>query len=120
MFVGGCAVVRLGAEDDVGHAVVVLQDLLEMPEETLGAFLAVGDEADGLARERIEARRELADRRLGAGRGIENSESHGVPPTSWAARSRYTRRSARSPHGSCCRARAGSPRRSRRPVRPRR
>src|SRR5437899_12577079 len=49
-----------------------------MGEETLGPFLAVGDEADGLALERVEPRRELPDRRGLLRRGIESTERHGL------------------------------------------
>src|SRR5690242_6423146 len=77
MGVGRCAVVRLGATHHLRNAVLLAQDLLEMAEEALGADLTVGDETDGLALERAEARRALT--RLGglAGGGIENTEGHG-------------------------------------------
>src|ERR1700730_5962481 len=79
MGVGRRAVVGLGADHDLGHAMLLAQHAVEMAEEALGPLLAVGDEADGLAFQGGKARRELADRRSLFGRGIENTERHGVP-----------------------------------------
>src|SRR4051812_5555551 len=77
MRIGGRAVVRLGAAHDVHDTMLLAQHLLEMHEEALGAFLAVGDEADSLSFECVEPRRGLAGcRRLSSGR-IEDAEGHG-------------------------------------------
>src|SRR6266567_2517570 len=55
------------------------QHPVEMGEEALRPLLAVGDEADRLAFQGGKPRRELTHRRDLFGRGIENTESHGVP-----------------------------------------
>src|SRR5271166_4294949 len=98
MGVGRRAVVGLGASHDLGHAELLTQQAVEMLEEAFGPLLAVGDEADGLAFQGGQARRELADRRSLFGRGIENTECHGGPlsfATSLAVRNRRRRRSPR-------------------------
>src|SRR5450631_2182099 len=79
MRVGWRAVVGLGAAHDLGHAVLLAQHPVEMAEEALGPHLAVGDEADSLTFQGGQARGELTDWRGLFGRGIENTESHGVP-----------------------------------------
>src|SRR5262245_42204408 len=58
---------------------LLAQQAVEMAEEAFGAFLAVGDEADGLAFERAEPRRELAGRRRLFWRGVEDTERHDLP-----------------------------------------
>ncbi len=55
--IGRRAVVRLHAADDVGDAELLAQHPVEMGEETLRPFLAVGDEANGLASQRARPRR---------------------------------------------------------------
>src|ERR1044072_764475 len=58
---------------------LLAQQAVEMAKEALRAFLAVGDEADGLAFERIEPRRKLAGRRRLLRRGVEDTERQGLP-----------------------------------------
>src|SRR3979490_820038 len=79
MSVGRRAVVGLGAAHHLGDAMLLAQHPVEMGEEALRPLLAGADEADGASLQGGEARRELADRRGLFGRGIENTESHGVP-----------------------------------------
>jgi hypothetical protein len=49
--VGGGAVVGLGAADHLGDVAALAQQAVEVVEEPGRAFLAVGDDADGLAGE---------------------------------------------------------------------
>src|ERR1044072_2189316 len=58
---------------------LLAQQAVEMAKEALRAFLAVGDEADGLAFERIEPRRKLAGRRRLLPGGMEATEPDALP-----------------------------------------
>ena len=71
----GRAVVRLRAADDLRDTEFLPQHPIEMREETLRAFLAVGDEPDGLAAQRTGPRGKLAERRRAFVGGVKDVES---------------------------------------------
>ena len=63
---------------DVGDAQLLAQHAIEMGEEALRAFLAVRDEANGLAGQRGQARRRLTQRRGRLVGRIEDLKVHGA------------------------------------------
>src|SRR5262245_2488151 len=98
--IGRGAVVRLGPPDDFSDTQVFAQHALKLREIAFGPFLAVRDEADGLALERGRSRRGIRAGDCQLIGGIEHAKDHELAPARGSRVARMARPSCQLFGGS--------------------